>query len=146
MKISQELRSQLDSNLKTNMPPSANGKNFEGIIHSQTNKLQQEELQRLMKSLNAQGERLASSCSLQDLAKYKRMVKEFVKEAVQYGMNLKHSHSFNSEGGSRKLIIVEEIDKKLLELTNAMRDQEKRPINLLGIIGEVKGMLINLYT
>lgn len=146
MKISQDLRSQLDTSAKNHLQPAVNGKNFGAAVSSQTSKLQQEELQRLMKNLTAQGERLVQSRSLRDLAKYKKMVKDFVKEAVQYGMDLKHSHSFNFEGRSRNLITVEEIDEKLIELTEAMVSSEKKSIDLLGMIGEIKGLLINLYT
>lgn len=146
MKISHDLRTQLDPGTKNQPQPSVSGKDFGKTVNSQTRKLQQEELQRLMKNLNAQGERLAQSHSFRDLARYKKMVKDFVKEAVQYGMDLKHSHSFNFEGRGRNLIIVEEVDEKLMELTEAMMASERKPIDLLGLIGEVKGLLINLYT
>lgn len=146
MKISQDMRAQVDTSTKNGTQVSVSGNNFGSVVRTQTTKLQQEELQRLMKTLNMQGERLAKSRSLQDLAKYKRMVKNFVKEAVQYGMNLKHSHGFNLDGHSRKLITVEKVDEKLVELTEAVIAQEKHPLDLLGLLGEIKGLLINIYT
>ncbi|WP_431802071.1 YaaR family protein [Halobacillus andaensis] len=84
--------------------------------------------------------------SFRDLAKYKRLIKDFLEEAVQYGYNVKQSHSFDLNGRGRKLTIVESLDEQLTELTEAVMDQEKRSIDLLGIIGEIKGLLINLYT
>lgn len=146
MKIRQDLRAQLETSTKTPNQQSVGGKKFEELVSTQTKQLQQDELNRLMKDLSAQGERLARFRSFQDLAKYKRMVKDFVQEAVQYGMNVKQSHSFSFDGRGRKLTTIEEVDEKLMELTEAVMAQEKKPIDLLGIIGEIKGLLINLYT
>ncbi|KGP71522.1 YaaR family protein [Pontibacillus yanchengensis] len=145
MKIGQELRSQLDSN-QNNVKTSQNkGKGFESMVQTQSNKLRQGELQRLMDDITKQGEKVARYRSFKDLARYKRLVKSFVEESVQYGMDLKQSHSWNMEGQNRKLTIVESVDEKLVELTDAVMQQEKKSIDVLGIIGEIKGLLVNLY-
>ncbi|SDK59724.1 YaaR family protein [Sediminibacillus albus] len=146
MKITQDIRSQLDASPKNVSQTVKGGQSFGNVVESQSQKLKETELQKLMKDLTVQGERLGRVRSFRDLAKYKRMVKNFVQEAVQYGMELKHSHSWNMDGNNRKLTTVEEIDQKLVELTEAVIEQEKKPINILGVIGEIKGLLVNLYT
>lgn len=146
MKISQEMRTQLDSAQKQSAKQSRGRANFDSMVQSQTRQLQEAQLNQLLKTITSQGERVAQFRSFKDLAKYKRLIKDFVKESVQYGMNLKHSHSWNPHGQTRKLTIVESVDEKLAELTEAVMDQEKRSIDLLGLIGEIKGLLINLYT
>lgn len=146
MKINQELRTQMDGSPK-HVSPRTNGKqSFDAMVQSQSSKLKETQLNQLMKTITTQGERVARYRSFRDLAKYKRLIKDFVKESVQYGMNLKHSHSWNQHGQTRKLTIVESVDEKLAELTDAVMDQEKRTVDLLGLIGEIKGLLINLYT
>ncbi|UOR10708.1 YaaR family protein [Halobacillus amylolyticus] len=146
MKISQDMRTQLEAG-KKQPPQQMRGKmDFSNIVQAQSQQLQENQLNQLMKSIAAQGDRVARFRSFRDLAKYKRLIKGFVEESVQYGMNVKHSQSFNMEGHSRKLTIVESVDQKLAELTEAVMDQEKKSIDLLGIIGEIKGLLINLYT
>lgn len=69
-----------------------------------------------------------------------------MKEAVSYGMQLKQSHTWNRFGEGRRLKIVDTIDEKLVELTEDMLDEEKSSVDLLAKIGEIKGLLINLYT
>ncbi|MFD1021124.1 YaaR family protein [Thalassobacillus hwangdonensis] len=146
MKITQDVRSQLDASQKQSPAFTKGRKDFDALVHSQSEKLQKDQLNRLVKDINAQGDRLAKSRSFQDLAKYKRLIKGFLEESVQYGMNLKHSHSWNMNGQNRKLTIVESVDDKLNELTETVMDQEKKSIDILGVIGEIKGLLINLYT
>ncbi|MCZ0703626.1 uncharacterized protein YaaR (DUF327 family) [Natronobacillus azotifigens] len=146
MKINQEIRSQLDA-IKTNQPPQKiKGTTFDAMVATQTQKLQGYELEQLMKGISLQGERLTRYRTFKELAKYKRLVKDFVKEAVDYGMDLSHSHSFNFHGDSRKLTLVKKIDEKLLTITEVVLEQEKRSIDILDLIGEIKGLLINLYS
>ncbi|MUK88094.1 DUF327 family protein [Ornithinibacillus sp. L9] len=144
MKISQEMRSQVaNKSVQTNIE----GKqSFQAVVQSQTQKLQQSELQKLMQDITMQGNKLARYRSFKDLVKFKRLIKGFLKEAVSNGLDLKKSHSFSFTGNSRNLTIVEEIDEKLMELTEEIMNQEKKTVDLLGLIGEIKGLLVNLYT
>lgn len=146
MKIGQEIRSQIESAGK-NPTSSPNGKlPFDHLVETQSKKLKEQELQGLMKDIALQGDKLAKFRSFRDLVKFKRMVKEFLQESVYQGFDLKKSHSFRFDGHSRRLAIVKEVDEKLIELTEEMVNKEKKTMNVLDTIGEIKGLLINLYT
>ncbi|GGF35918.1 hypothetical protein GCM10010954_38690 [Halobacillus andaensis] len=146
MKITQDVRTQLEGAKQQSQLNNRGRQNFDSMVHSQTKQLQENQLNQLMQSISTQGEKVARFRSFRDLAKYKRMIKDFVEEAVQYGYHVKQSHSFDIQGRGRKLTIVESVDDRLAELTEAVMDQERNSIDLLGIIGEIKGLLINLYT
>ncbi|KGX85458.1 YaaR family protein [Pontibacillus litoralis] len=146
MKISQDIRTQIETHKSNIHQKHQSAKGFDALVHAQANKMQQDEMQRLLTDITKQGEKVARFRSFKDLARYKRLVKSFLEESVQFGMDLKQSHSWDMEGHSRKLTIVESVDEQLMELTNAVMEQEKKSIDILGIIGEIKGLLINLYT
>ncbi|WP_082235846.1 YaaR family protein [Halobacillus massiliensis] len=145
MKITQEIRTQLEA-----MPyPAVSVKgrqNFNTAIQTEAKQLHENQMERLIAHISSQGERVARSRSFRDLAKYKRLIKDFLDEAVTYGLAVKQSRSFDRNGRSRKLMLVQSIDDHLAELTEGLMGQEKRSINVLGIIGQIKGLLINLYT
>ena len=144
MKIGQEIRTQTEPNYtRTNVVES---NSFQQSLRSQTQSLKQQELQQLMKNITLQGNKLARFRSFRDLAKFKRMVKSFLQETVSNGLDLEHSHSFSLDGQSRKLTIVKQVDEKLLELTEEIMNREKKTVDILGLIGEIKGLLINIYT
>lgn len=86
------------------------------------------------------------SRKLRDIAKFKMLVKRFLKESVETGLGLKQSHTLNQFGEERQLKIVEKIDQKLVELEEQLLEEEESSIDLLAKIGEIKGLLINLYT
>lgn len=124
----------------------SSGTKFSEIISRQEVQLYKEQLDRLLADVQFAGERLGKSRNFQDLVKYKSLVKQLVKETVEAGMELKQSHSWNRFAEGRVLQTVELIDEKLVELTEEMLEDEKQSIDILGKVGEIKGLLINLYT
>ncbi|MEN1966481.1 YaaR family protein [Lentibacillus sp. N15] len=145
MKISQEMRAQMDPTTNHNRSSAAEKPSFDGVMASQTQKMKYQELQQLMDNITRQGDKLARFRSFRDFVKFKRLVKGFLQETVHSGLALQSGHSFQLDTQSRKLSIVKEVDEKLVELTEEMMSQEKKTVDLLGMIGEIKGLLINLY-
>lgn len=144
MKIGQELRTQLDTMHKNTPNQVRSNISFQQVVRREQQRLHENELNRLIKDITTQGERLAKSRTFKDLARYKSLVKSFIKEAVQFGLELKEERSWSMNGDSRKLMIVKEVDEKLIQLTDDLLNQEKESIDILGLIGEIKGLLINL--
>lgn len=141
MKISQDLQTQTIKQVRTNV----NGKqSFEKAVQLTTNEINGDKIQGLMRDISAQGDKLARFHSFQDLAKFKRMVKGFLKETIYGGLNLEKSQNFTPQGDSQQLALVKKVDEKLLELTDKVLGEEKDSVSLLGVIGEIKGLLINL--
>lgn len=120
MKINQELRLKMENVRNEQKQAAGNGVKFSEMVQKQDQKMQASQLQGLLKDIDAAGERLARSRTFKDLAKFKTLVKRFVKEAVDFGMELKQSHSWNQHGQGRSLKVVETVDEKLSELTDEL--------------------------
>ena len=118
---------------------------FGDVLVKQGTKMQTEQLTRLLGDISSAGDRVARSKNLRELARFKMLVKRFLQETVEYGMELKQSHSWNRFGEGRRLKIINTIDERLIELAQDILDEEKDTIDLLDKIGEIKGLLINLY-
>ncbi|WP_453992578.1 YaaR family protein [Bacillus nitroreducens] len=146
MKINQDFRVNIDKNHPNQSNKTTESLNFRKIVHQEGSKLQMEQLSKLLSQIDMAGDRLSRSQTFQDLASYKSLVKRFIHEAVEYGLDVKQSHSWNFNGQGRTHKIVEEIDKELIGLTEQMINQEKGSIDILGRVGLIKGLLINLYT
>lgn len=146
MKINQEIPIKLDKFSKEQKNSVRGNVQFSGVIQKQDQKLQFDALNKLLGDIEGAGDRLVRSRTFKDLAKFKSLVKKFVKEAVDFGMDLKQSQSWNQYGQSRPLKTVETIDERLVQLTEDVMNKENDSLNILGQIGEIKGLLINLYT
>ena len=96
--------------------------------------------------IETQGKKLADTHSVENLRKYKKMVKDFMEDAIKNGLELTEHRGFNQRGSTKVYKLVKEVDKKLIDLTNEVLDKEKKGLGILDLVGEIKGMLINLYT
>ncbi|MGV2913358.1 YaaR family protein [Bacillus safensis] len=146
MKINQDMRLRLEKRELQAMKGSQTSASFKASMETQSGKLRLEQLTVMLSDIEVFGKKLAKSRNLKDLARFKGLVKRFVKETVDNGLNIETSRSFDIYGNTRTLALVKALDEKLIELNEEMMDQEKPSIDLLERIGEIKGLLINLYT
>jgi len=142
MKIGHEIRSKIDQ--KPLSKRNEGQQNFDKLIRLESQRMKQQHAQRLMQDITTLGEKIARFRSFRDLAKYKRMIKQFLQETVSNGLTLKESRNFTTTHQSHTLKTVQEIDERLIQLTEDMMDQEKKTVDLLEVIGEIRGLLINL--
>nr|MDF9460155.1 DUF327 family protein [Bacillus pumilus] len=146
MKINQDMRSLLEKRELQGIKGSQTSASFKASMETQSGKMRLEQLTVMLSDIEVFGKKLTKSRNLKDLARFKGLVKRFVKETVDNGFNIETSRSFDIYGNTRTLALVKALDEKLIELTEDMMDQEKPSIDLLERIGEIKGLLINLYT
>ncbi|WP_144495905.1 YaaR family protein [Bacillus sp. WP8] len=146
MKINQDMRLRLEKRELQALKGNQTSASFKASMETQSGKLRLEQLTVMLCDIEVFGKKLAKSRNLKDLARFKGLVKRFVKETVDNGLNIETSRSFDIYGNTRTLALVKALDEKLIELTEEMMDQEKPSIDLLERIGEIKGLLINLYT
>jgi uncharacterized protein YaaR (DUF327 family) len=101
-----------------------------------------ESLTQKMQEIEGCGNKLVQSRTIENLRKYKKSVKEFMNYAVKNGLDTKSQSGW---GSTRVYKLVKQVDSKLIDLTNAVLDKGKQSIDILGMVGEIKGMLINFY-
>ena len=128
MKINQDLRMNLNTNTSIRQNNQTNNR-FGDMVVKQGSKMQTEQLTRLLGDISAAGDRVARSRNLRELARFKMLVKRFLQEAVDYGLEMKQSHTWNRFGEGRRLKLVETIDERLVELAQDLLDEEKETID-----------------
>lgn len=145
MKINEDLRTVMPKRTMEPNGQQGGSKLFSQIVQKHEEKLAGEQWQKLLKDLDEAGERLSKSKNIHDLTRFKRLVKRLIHETVEHGMNLKESQSWDFYGNRRNLKIIEKIDQKLVELTEDILNKEMDAVDILGKIGEIKGLIVNLY-
>ena len=118
---------------------------FQEVIAKQREERVYARLTELIEKIDEQGKRLSEKRTADELRKYKELVKEFMEDAVQYGLSLEERRGFNRRGRTKIYKIVKEVDRKLLDLTDAVLQQQKSGLEILRMVGEIKGLLVNIY-
>lgn len=100
----------------------------------------------LMEEITMQGDRLAKKRDVKDMRHYRGLVKEFLNEIVS------HSHSFSREnfldrrGRHRVYGIIRLVDENLDQLAQELMKDEKDNLAILDKIGEIRGLLLDIFT
>lgn len=102
-------------------------------------------LNQKLQEIENYGNNLVESRTVDNLRKYKKSIKEFMNYAVKNGLDTNNQSGFNQWGSSRVYKLVKQVDSKLMDITNAVLDKGKQSLDILGLVGEVKGLLINFY-
>lgn len=119
---------------------------FTKVMEQKQSEIQKEKMNQLLQEIEQQGIKLSESRTVEHLRQYKKLIKQFLQHAVQNGLELSEDRGFNSRGSLKIYRLVKEVDQKLIELTNEILDKEKEGLRTLQLIGEIKGMLINIYS
>lgn len=119
---------------------------FTKVMEQKQSEIQKEKMNQLLQEIEQQGIKLSESRTVEHLRQYKKLIKQFLQHAVQNGLELSEDCGFNSRGSLKIYRLVKEVDQKLIELTNEILDKEKEGLRTLQLIGEIKGMLINIYS
>lgn len=146
MKISQDFRTIIDKRKIEKRPKLTSKQEFRTLLLKERDQLQQDRLHALLEEIQSQGERLARTRTVKELHLYKRLIERFVKEAVDFGMELKHTGGWSHSGRMESYTLVQKVDEELLALTDIVLDEGKDALDILEKVGEIEGLLINLYT
>ncbi|MCM1558582.1 MAG: YaaR family protein [Butyrivibrio sp.] len=105
----------------------------------------QTKLQTLMEEITMQGNKLAKRRDVKDMRHYRGLVKEFLNEVVT------HSHAFSREnfldrrGRHRVYGIIRLVDENLDQLAQELMKDEKDNLAILNKIGEIRGLLLDIF-
>lgn len=105
----------------------------------------QERLSGLMEQITMEGEKLAKRKDLRDMKHYRGLVKAFMNEIIS------RSHSFfqrefpDRKGRHRVYGIVRLVDQNLDDLAQELMKDEKDNLAILSKIGEIRGLLLDIF-
>jgi uncharacterized protein len=119
--------------------------NFQQLLTKKQTDFSQERLQSILKELDMHETRLSHSRTVQDLIAYKQTIRDFLQEVVQNGYSLDEHRSSLSNGREKRLKLIKQVDEKLVELSNQVLENQAPSVELLEKMGEIKGLLVNLY-
>lgn len=145
MKINQGLRMGRELPLPTRERTTMDSGSFRQLVGDQQRRLSTEHFERLMGDMERQGKRLAEHRTVGELRTYKDLVRKIVNEAVSHGVGLEDTSGFPYRGKERRYKILKELDHQLITLTNDVLEDQEKPIDILARVGEIKGLLVNLY-
>ena len=106
----------------------------------------QARLQLLMEEITREGEKLAKRRDVKDLKHYRGLVKDFLNEVVTRSHSFSRENFLDRRGRHRVYGIIRLIDQNLDELAQELVKDEQDHLAILDKIGEIRGLLLDIFT
>lgn len=100
-------------------------------------------MQELLNQIDQFSAKLSKTFTIQDLFHYKKLVKQFLFEAINRAYVLQHERGRNRRGRIM-LITINVIDKEVEKVIEDFAAQKKEPMDILGTLDKIRGMMIDL--
>ena len=144
MKITQMTQAQPVEQTQQAVPADGSFK-FTLVTHIEEAQLQ-ERLTSMMEQITMQGEKLAKHRDVKDMKRYRSLIKEFMNEIVGRSHEFSRENFLDRRGRHRVYGIIRLIDQNLDELAQELVKDEQDNITILAKIGEIRGLLLDIFT
>lgn len=106
----------------------------------------QTRLQGLMEEIVMQGEKLSKRRDIKDMRRYRSLVKDFLNEVVTRSHAFSRENFLDRKGRHRVYGIIRLIDENLDQLAQELMKDEKDQLAILNKLGEIEGLLLDIFT
>ncbi len=106
----------------------------------------QTRLQGLMEEIVMQGEKLSKRRDIKDMRRYRGLVKDFLNEVVTRSHAFSRENFLDRKGRHRVYGIIRLIDENLDQLAQELMKDEKDQLAILNKLGEIEGLLLDIFT
>lgn len=121
--------------------------NFKFMLASH---IQEQDLQvrltAMMEEITRQGDRITKKMDIRDMRKYRTLIKSFMNEVVSRSHKFSRENFLDRRGRHRVYGIIKQVDDTLDELARELVKDEKDHIAILNMIGEIRGLLLDIFT
>lgn len=105
----------------------------------------QNRLNLLMEDITMQGKKLSKKMDIRDMKRYRALIKEFLNEVVNRSHKFSRENFLDRRGRHRVYGIIRLVDETLDQLAEELVKEEKDHLAILGKIGEIRGLLLDIF-
>ena len=105
-----------------------------------------ERLNLMMQEITQQGDKIGKKKDIREMQRYRKLIKEFLNEVVSRSHTFSRENFLERKGRHRVYGIIRLVDENLDELARELVKEEKDSISILGKIGEIQGLLLDIFT
>lgn len=129
----------------TQAAPQADG-DFKFILASNIRESElQEKLAALMSEISEEGEKIAKRKDIRDMRRYRGLIKDFMNEIVNRSHSFSRENFLDKRGRHRVYGIIRLVDENLDALAQELMKEEKDNVAILAKIGEIRGLLLDIF-
>ena len=105
-----------------------------------------ERLQVMIQDITQQGKQIGKKHDIRDMQRYRTLIKGFLNEIVSRSHSFSRENFLDKKGRHRVYGIIRLVDESLDELAQELLKDEKDTIAIMGKIGTIEGLLLDILT
>jgi uncharacterized protein YaaR (DUF327 family) len=105
-----------------------------------------ERLNLMMEDIVQQGKQISKKNDIRDMQRYRILIKDFLNEVVTRSHAFSRENFLDRRGRHRVYGIIRLIDENLDELAQELVKDERDNISILAKIGQIEGLLLDIFT
>ncbi|WP_026653512.1 YaaR family protein [Butyrivibrio proteoclasticus] len=105
-----------------------------------------ERLNLMMQEIIQQGDKISKRNDIKDMQRYRILIKDFMNEVVTRSHAFSRENFLDRKGRHRVYGIIRQVDKELDELAQELVKDECNNIDILAKIGQIQGLLLDIFT
>ncbi len=117
---------------------------FTLISHIEDKQLEAQ-LQAMVEEITQQGNRISKHMDIKDMKRYRTLIKSFLNEVLSRSHEFSRENFLDRRGRHRVYGIIRKIDDTLDALAAELVKDEKDHIGILSRIGEIRGLLLDIF-
>ena len=103
-------------------------------------------LNTLMEDITMQGNKLSKRMDVRDMKKYRSLIKECMNEIINRSHEISRENFLDRKGRHRVYGIIRQVDSALDELAKELVKDEKDHLAILNKIGEIRGLILDIFS
>lgn len=100
----------------------------------------------MMEEITRQGDKLAKHRDIKDMKRYRALIKDFMNEIINRSHSFSRENFLDRRGRHRVYGIIRLVDQNLDELAQELVKEEQDHLAILNKIGEIRGLLLDIFT
>lgn len=105
-----------------------------------------ERLNAMIADITQQGKLIGKKNDIRDMQRYRMLIKGFLNEIVSRSHSFSRENYLDKKGRHRVYGIIRLVDENLDELAQELLKDEKDTISIMGRIGTIEGLLLDIFT
>lgn len=106
----------------------------------------QQKIGGLISQIDEQGKKISKKKDIRDMRRYRELIKELLNEVIYRSHEFSRENFLDRRGRHRVYGIIRLVDKNLDELAEELMKDEQDNISILSKIGEIQGLLLDIFT
>lgn len=100
----------------------------------------------LMSEISDQGKKISKHTDVRDMRKYRSLIRDFINEVVYHTHEFSRENFLDKRGRHRVYGIIRLIDENLDKLAEELIKEQQDNIKILNLVGEIRGLLLDIIT